>query len=713
MLFSENKLRELASLDKTIKTEDILNAINSIGFEVESCKKISNVHGIKFGHVLKVYKNEQSDNLNVCEIQFEDKKRIIQTTAKNVKANDYLIAFVPGSGIDKIIFESKEMKGIVSEGMLASLEELGFGKNLFRDEWKDNIFIFDEISLKKNPITELGLDDNIIDISILTNRSDANSYIVMALELSAYFKTKPYILKSIKSTKETLIKIKDNNIKNNYLSVINANIKSLKLELSDIILLLKTNIKLENDILDLSSLTLIMTGVSSRVYNAEQITDEISLNIIDNFKFNDNEVKKSLVVLNGKKILSIAGVMESNEYKYKKGDEEVFFEFASFDPKEVRFSSRILKISNNSSINCSKKISLGSIFFATNFISTKLNSFSKVINEIKIKEKNIKFEKDYLNKYSGFNITESKEYIKCLESLNILGFNLKDNNISVPSYRHDIETMQDIAEEVFRFYGLNNFKSVKPISEFKKVSIIKDFAAICSNMGYIQFWTYTLINKEKNNFNPFSFDKTISLLTFVSEDHNSIRNSISLSLNEIYLYNKKRKLNNINFFDIGMINNKRALCIASDIKTYSEITNDIFKIYGKELAIKPLKLSFLHPNYNAGLFDGKNQIGWIGKMHPKISDSNLIFAEIIIDNIVDHNNKFNEYESTPLKERDITISLKENESINEFLRSVDKITGIYEIKKTTSFINGDKVNITFKIKMNDLALIEFDNKFNN
>lgn len=713
MLFSENKLRELASLDKTIKTEDILNAINSIGFEVESCKKISNVHGIKFGHVLKVYKNEQSDNLNVCEIQFEDKKRIIQTTAKNVKANDYLIAFVPGSGIDKIIFESKEMKGIVSEGMLASLEELGFGKNLFRDEWKDNIFIFDEISLKKNPITELGLDDNIIDISILTNRSDANSYIVMALELSAYFKTKPYILKSIKSTKETLIKIKDNNIKNNYLSVINANIKSLKLELSDIILLLKTNIKLENDILDLSSLTLIMTGVSSRVYNAEQITDEISLNIIDNFKFNDNEVKKSLVVLNGKKILSIAGVMESNEYKYKKGDEEVFFEFASFDPKEVRFSSRILKISNNSSINCSKKISLGSIFFATNFISTKLNSFSKVINEIKIKEKNIKFEKDYLNKYAGFNITESKEYIKCLESLNILGFNLKDNNISVPSYRHDIETMQDIAEEVFRFYGLNNFKSVKPISEFKKVSIIKDFAAICSNMGYIQFWTYTLINKEKNNFNPFSFDKTISLLTFVSEDHNSIRNSISLSLNEIYLYNKKRKLNNINFFDIGMINNKRALCIASDIKTYSEITNDIFKIYGKELAIKPLKLSFLHPNYNAGLFDGKNQIGWIGKMHPKISDSNLIFAEIIIDNIVDHNNKFNEYESTPLKERDITISLKENESINEFLRSVDKITGIYEIKKTTSFINGDKVNITFKIKMNDLALIEFDNKFNN
>jgi phenylalanyl-tRNA synthetase beta chain len=134
MLFSENKLRELASLGKNIKTEEILNAINNIGFEVESCEKVSDVQGIKFGHVLKTYKNANSDNLNVCEIEFEDKNRIIQTTATNVKDGDYLIAFIPGSSINGVTFGAKEMKGIVSEGMLTALGELGFNEKLMRKE---------------------------------------------------------------------------------------------------------------------------------------------------------------------------------------------------------------------------------------------------------------------------------------------------------------------------------------------------------------------------------------------------------------------------------------------------------------------------------------------------------------------------------------------------------------------------------------------------
>jgi phenylalanyl-tRNA synthetase beta subunit len=98
-------------------------------------------------------------------------------------------------------------------------------------------------------------------------------------------------------------------------------------------------------------------------------------------------------------------------------------------------------------------------------------------------------------------------------------------------------------------------------------------------------------------------------LTYTSEEHNSIRNSIAPSLEENYNYNIKRKVDGINFFDTGMINNKKALCIASDQKTYVQMKQDIFKIYGKELAIKALDLDFLHPNYNAGLFDNDIQVG--------------------------------------------------------------------------------------------------------
>ncbi|MDK2819982.1 MAG: phenylalanine--tRNA ligase subunit beta [Mycoplasmataceae bacterium] len=711
MLFSENKLREIASLSKKIKTEEILNAINSIGFEVESCKKISDVHGIKFGHVLKTYKNSNSDNLNVCEIEFEDKVRIIQTTATNVKEGDYLIAFVPGSGVNGITFQAKEMKGIVSEGMLASFDELGFASKLLRESWRDQIFIFDKVSLKSDPIKELDLDDNIIDISILTNRSDANSYLIMGLEISAYFKTKKSIIEEKLSTKKSLIKITGNN--ENYISGIELDANNFKMNINDIVLLLKTNIELENDIIDFSSLTLIMTGVSSRVYNAQKISGEISLSNEKNFVLNDIKFKNALVVKNEKNICSLAGVIENENFKYKDGDEKALFELSSFDSKDVRDSMRNSKIFNNSSINCSKKVSLGSIELAYKFISIKFPSISNHINAIKPDKKIINFNKNYLNKYAGFEITKSSKYQDVLISLTILGFEITNDKIIIPSYRHDIETMQDFVEEVFRFYGLNNFTPSQPITKFNAVSVIKDYPFICSMMGYIQFWTYTLVNKDKNIFNPFAFSEKISLLTYVSEEHNSIRNSIAPSLNEIYSYNKKRKINEINFFDTGMINNNKAVCIASDIKTYSEIKKDIFKIYGKILSIKYLDFDFLHPNYNAGLFDGNTQVGWIGKMHPKITNNNIIFAEIIINENFKQDNKFLDYSNEPLKERDITISLKKNETIEKHMIEFKKISGIYEIKKIDTFIKGEITNVTFRIKMENASLIEFNKKFIN
>ncbi|MGL5732556.1 MAG: phenylalanine--tRNA ligase subunit beta, partial [Metamycoplasmataceae bacterium] len=227
-----------------------------------------------------------------------------------------------------------------------------------------------------------------------------------------------------------------------------------------------------------------------------------------------------------------------------------------------------------------------------------------------------------------------------------------------------------------------------------------------------QFWSYTLVNHDKNNFNPFSFKDKISLLTYISQEHNSIRNSIAPSLEEIYEYNSKRKMNNINFFDMGMINNHKALCIASDIKTYAEIKTDIFKIYGKELEIKKLTFDFLHPNYNAGLFDNNMQVGWIGKMHPKISKNNLIFAEVLIDQKTSSITKFEDYDNNPLKERDITIPVKEGESIENFVLEIKKIDGIFEIKQIDSFVKEDIKNCTFKVKMNDAAIVEFDKKFN-
>ncbi|CRH47048.1 Phenylalanine--tRNA ligase beta subunit [Chlamydia trachomatis] len=81
------------------------------------------------------------------------------------------------------------MQGIISEGMFVSLAELGFDPEIVPKELNEGIFQLDKIDLNIDPITYFDLDDYIIDISILSNRADAQCYLVMAKELAAYFDT--------------------------------------------------------------------------------------------------------------------------------------------------------------------------------------------------------------------------------------------------------------------------------------------------------------------------------------------------------------------------------------------------------------------------------------------------------------------------------------------------------------------------------------------
>lgn len=118
MLLSFRELLRQTQLNESINS--IVNAFNSLGFEVESVSPFVVLEGLKFGRVTKTYKNPNADNLTVCEVTFFDKVRVIQTAAKNVKEKDYVVAFVEGAKKGETVFGVKKFKGIVSEGMLAS-----------------------------------------------------------------------------------------------------------------------------------------------------------------------------------------------------------------------------------------------------------------------------------------------------------------------------------------------------------------------------------------------------------------------------------------------------------------------------------------------------------------------------------------------------------------------------------------------------------------
>ncbi|WGI36302.1 phenylalanine--tRNA ligase subunit beta [Mesomycoplasma lagogenitalium] len=719
MLFSFNKLKEIANLDINISILDVVNAINSIGFEVEEYKKLNEIKGIKFGHILNIYKNPNTNKLNVCEIEFNDKIRIIQTNADNVKKGDYLMAFVPGSSSKNIIFDKKNLQGIESEGMLVSLNELGFDSDLVWSEYKDGIFTFNKVDLNLDPIEYFSLNDYIIDIKVLSNRSDANSYYIMARELAAYFNSD---FSEIKEKKHTFVSdFKINDFKNNKLSGLEVNLDSnFSLSIQDSLLIVKSGIKLISPIVDLTNLNLLFSGMPCHAYDKDKIVSPISPTIFSGeFEILGAKIVNFQNALGIKdkndSIISLAGIMGGEKTSVTKDTKKVILEIGNFSIKDIRNSAKQLKIESNSFKQSSKKISNGTMEIAFKFFSNYLKDFSAPINFYKTKEKEIDFDIEYINRISGSKISETEKFQKVINSLKILGFKFHCKKIIVPNYRHDIEDIDDILEEILRFYGYDNLKLERPFTNSFIVNEISSLKNEIAANGFQEVWSYSLISKHKNILNPFNFDNSISLETFVSKEREEIRNSLAISLAEIIEYNQKRKIENISIFEIGMVNElKNVLCLATTSKSFTNLKTILVNLFGNNFKFqRTTNEQMYHSGVSAHIFYENELIGWIGKISPYLSISDALFLEINLDKLSKKEINYQIYNSEPLKTRDITFAIELKESINDKIDDLKSLyKNIFSISIKDVFIKENEKRVTINVVCDEQGMKLIDDKYN-
>ncbi|MBN4089414.1 phenylalanine--tRNA ligase subunit beta [Mycoplasma enhydrae] len=721
MIFSYKTLCNLANL-KNKSIEDVVNAINSIGFEVENYNKFCDVEGIKICHVINTYKNPEADRLTVCEVEYGDgHKAIIQTTATNMKNDQYVMSFVPGSRNGKMVFSARKMQGIVSEGMLVGLEELGFDANVVPEEFRDGIFQLNKMDLNIDPISYFDLDDYLIDVSILSNRADAQCYLIMAKELAAYFDTeikwpkKPtpnlisnFQVKSLKST--------------NAFSFVEASNNNLKCCIKESMLLWKHGIKTFSSAVDLTNLVLLYTGVPCHVYNKDDLnSNEFSvenysgkLNILGN---KEVEVENALVVKNGDTPVSLAATIGLENKQFRPKSSKAIFELASFNIASVRKNSKEIKLITNASLRASREISNGLVILAYNFLAKYLTDFSVQINAPKVTKKTILLDKAYLTKFAGFSIIKTKKYDEVLKKLTILDFKFKSDfsAVTFPSYRYDMETMQDFVEEFFRFYGYNHFPLKQP--KIQRLNYEKnntfEYIEKLANKNYANVKTYTLINPEKNIFNPFNFKETLNASDSKNYEHSQIRYSFISVLNDVLISNKKQGFEEGSYFDIGMIEREmNVLGLVSNEKSFDEIKLDIISLTNQNLDFKKTDSANFSPNAAAEIYLDEEMIGYIGKIHPKLINSDAIFAEIKLNKLTNKQNSFVNYRHEPIKSRDITIELQNKESIQSHIDKLKTIKGIHEYKIIDVYQKTENTKtITLSIKIEDWAIKKLEQVF--
>ncbi|WP_027120348.1 phenylalanine--tRNA ligase subunit beta [Mycoplasmopsis lipofaciens] len=703
----------------------IEKAINNLGYEVESITPFSDVKGIKFAKVLDVYKNTNSKNLNVVKLLTNTGEITIQTVAQNAKKGCVTVAFVEGAQKGNIVFGSKEMAGINSQGMLSGFSELGFDSSKLPFNKDDLIMLNENIHLNLDPIDYFELNDYIIDITTPANRSDTNSYYVLARELAAYYKTEFKWFETNKTLSPKIkskIKVKTNEA--NALSLIEAKLKNTISPLKDMLFLAKHSIEAKNNwAINLTNMTILLTGAPSHVYDSTKIGNKLTCSTFsgDIEILGNKQVKldKVLAIQDENKVISLACVMGCENSCVTDKTKNVVFEIGCFDNKKIREAAKQIKIDSISSIQGGKKINIEMLILGMKYIQFRLNQegqlFSQFINLPKSKKGNsILQNRRKLATYANCDLKDLKKFNDVENALKSIGFKFDKNRVIAPNYRQDIENFEDIIEEYFRFYGYSNFKPVETLLSPYKVDYRNINKDLIQSMGYKEVRTFTLTNSENNKLDPFNFNKNIKLKTFVSKEREEIRNSIITSIIEVADYNLKRKINNLNLFEYGMINNNKFVYgLLTNTKNFYQLKQDVLNFLKVEnLKFIPFKDNkFIHPNVSAKIYHNETFIGWIGKLHPKYSNLNVLVAEFYDINSTPLK-EFQEYDSKQLKYIDLTFELNEKDNIGSKITEIKEIAKIYEINQIDEFQHNNKNNITLRITGENNEIEKINKIFN-
>ncbi|MBN4084367.1 phenylalanine--tRNA ligase subunit beta [Mycoplasma sp. CSL10166] len=754
MLLSLNHINKFLP-NKKLTHKEVEIALNNLGIEVEGTKKFSDVEGLLFANVLDVKDNPNSDRLDIVKLETKNGIIQIQTTNRILKSGDFIVCFPVGAKKGDFTFGAKKLKGELSEGMMAAWSEIGYKWDLLAE--KDEILVLPKnfATINDDPIKLLGLDDYIIEISLTTNRNDLNSYYFVAKEIAAYYNTEfKFNLEKIEPTFESNIKVKNTISSELSFSEVKGNKETT---LYEKMLLAKHDISSQHNwAVNLTNLTLLNTGATAHVYDknkvSDQITDEIFTGKIKILGNKEIEIKNVLIIKDDKRPISIASVMGLEDTKSDLNSTEFIFEVGVFPTELVRHGAKEIKLSSNSSSQASRVISSQVANIGMEYIRNYVKDLkiSQTINPIKVpSNKKIFLDYSLLKLYGQFDDLDKLK--DSIEKLSNLDFKIKNNEkeqkieVIVPNYRYDIELDVDIIEELFRIYSYDNFNPneylSKPYHVTQKRNNLKQKVV---NQGYTEARTFTLVSEEKSLFNPFQFEKNMSLMTFVSKERQVVRNSIITSLQEVVEYNQKRKISDINIFEKGMINNNRmVLGLATTTKDYLTFKNDLINILNQEVKFtrnfKYQNKNFdldnigndinlqINPYASAYIIANNTLIGWIGKLHPKNDNTNAFYAEILLDSFskpsilednklqnISNNFSYKSIDLTPLKTIDITFSIETNMVIENLINEINEITNneIYSIKKIDEYQKDNNKQITFRISASNRIVEVLNSKYN-
>ncbi|WQZ80630.1 phenylalanine--tRNA ligase subunit beta [Helicobacter pylori] len=720
MKLSVNDLNVFVNTPKDIAK--LCEDLSRLGLEVESCISCVAPKNVVVGKVLEKAPHKNAEKLSVCQVDVGKEVLQIVCGAKNVAPNQFAPVALNGVLIGSTTIAKTELRGVESHGMICSSSELGFPKI------NDGILELDEsvgeLVLGKELNEYATFNTHVLEISLTPNRGDCLSVLGIAREISAFYHTPLKPIKALNFTpKSDLITLSvGENIESHLAYYLICN-HSLKTPLNVKLSLAHNNALSENDLKNFIEFSAHFSGVIMNAYSLNKTPMDLSV------KNDENNLES--VYINHQKRSTIA----IKHQDQKDLSECLLLEASYTDPVSLSLKLHALKDKtlqkDNALVYRSARGSNPNLSDGLNFLSAHLKAtiLEGKQTQHSLKDRTLKFQLEDITEILGLVI----EAEKIQGILKNLGFkvSIKEPNskpqileVIVPNFRHDIKTIQDIAEEILRFVGIDNLisKSLHCVSSknsnphydtHRFFENLKHKALAC---GFKEVVHYVFYSKEKQQKLGFEvLEDPLELQNPITTELNTLRTSLVCGLLDASLRNKNLGFKSIALYEKGSVYNSKREEIqklgflasglqkkesypdakgkAWDFYSFAECVSKVIGDFSLEKLTTQTPIN--HPYQSAKIIQNNEVIGVIAKIHPKIIQESDLFesyyAEIDAFKLKRPAMLLKPFSIYPSSVRDLTLIIDENTAFSKIKKALKdaQIPNLSEILPLDIFKESD------------------------
>jgi phenylalanyl-tRNA synthetase beta chain len=552
--------------------EDLAAKLNRIGLKVEGLQKTgASFSGVCVGQIMKIDKHPNADKLALVDVHDGTATMRVVCGAKNIAVGQKIPFAKVGAVLSEGELKKAKIRGVESEGMICSADELGL-------EGYDNtgiLVLSDTAPVGVNAATLFPKADYVLEIEMLPNLGYCLSHYAIARELAIFYGLKlkePAVPALENSATAVPVEVKVPDLCLRYGAIVLKGVKGAKTPewMAARLRAMGSNPK-GNLLIDGSNYVMYELGQPTHCFDIAKlggpkiiVRKALPGEMLKTLDGQDLKLEPGMMVIaDSSKPVALAGVMGGADSAVSDETDAILIESAKFKPSNVRLASKAAGIKSESSyrfergVDSELPLKAASRLAALMLEAAPGASVEQVSDAYPVRYQPPVIDVDpaRINAILGTGLADSVIY-GCLKAFQP---DLKDSKpwkFSVPSYRTELESVCDVAEEVARYAGYEVIPAVstmpmRPSTATPLWSATSELKNTLASLGFSEAYNYDFISAKELKVCGLEPEAALEVRNPLSLDYQYMRPTLLAGLLKTLRYNLHRGRESALVFETG------------------------------------------------------------------------------------------------------------------------------------------------------------------